>query len=163
LREARRPAVGLTVAVFGILVVAAPCGSAVAADGPQSLPTQSLEIVTKNGVYPFVVEVAQTDAERAKGLMFRRSLPDGRGMLFDFKQEQPVAFWMRNTYVPLDMIFIAGDGRIVSIAENTKPLSEDLIPSRGPVRGVLEVIAGTADRLGIRPGDQVANPIFGRR
>ena len=81
-------------------------------------------------------------------------------MLFDFKAEQPVAFWMKNTYVSLDMIFIKADGRILSIAENTEPLSERRVSSGGPVRGVLEVVAGTAKKLGIKPGDRVAHRIF---
>lgn len=123
----------------------------------------ALEIVTKTGVHSFSVEVVDNDADRAKGLMFRKSLPEGTGMLFDFQREQEVSFWMQNTYVPLDMIFIRGDGRIWRIAENTTPLSTDLVPSRGPVRGVLEVIAGTARKLGIAPGDRVAHPIFNGR
>jgi uncharacterized membrane protein (UPF0127 family) len=82
-------------------------------------------------------------------------------MLFDFQHDRPVAFWMRNTYIPLDMIFIRGDGRILSIAENTQPLSDGLIPSGGPVRAVLEVIGGTARKLGIAPGDRVESPGFG--
>jgi uncharacterized protein len=121
----------------------------------------TIEIVSKNGVHPFSVELASNDAERARGLMFRKSLPEGQGMLFDFKHDGPVSFWMHNTYISLDMIFIAGDGRIVHIAENAKPLSDDLIPSGGPVRAVLEVIAGTAQQLGIAPGDRVTGSIFG--
>ena len=121
----------------------------------------TIEIVSKNGVHPFSVELATNDAERARGLMFRKSLPEGQGMLFDFKRDLPVSFWMHNTYISLDMIFIASDGRIVHIAENAKPLSDDLIPSGGPVRAVLEVIAGTADKLGIAPGDRVTGSIFG--
>jgi uncharacterized membrane protein (UPF0127 family) len=81
-------------------------------------------------------------------------------MLFDFQREQDIAMWMRNTYVSLDMLFIRGDGRILRIAENTEPLSERIISSGGPVRGVLEVVAGTARKLGIQPGDRVAHPIF---
>jgi uncharacterized protein len=120
----------------------------------------TLEIVSKSGVHAFAVEIASNDEERARGLMFRKELPEGRGMLFDFYRDRPVKFWMHNTYIPLDMIFIRGDGSILSIAENTKPLSDDLIPSGGPVRAVLEVIGGTAHKLGIAPGDQVASPIF---
>lgn len=121
----------------------------------------TIEIVSKNGVHPFSVELATNDAERARGLMFRKSLPEGQGMLFDFKRDLPVSFWMHNTYISLDMIFIASDGRIVHIAENAKPELDDLIPSGGPVRGVLEVIAGTVDKLGIAPGDRVTGSIFG--
>jgi uncharacterized membrane protein (UPF0127 family) len=124
---------------------------------------QTLEIATKSGVHVFAVEVVDNDADRAKGLMYRRELPEGRGMLFDFHREQEVSFWMQNTYIPLDMVFIRGDGRILGIAENTEPLSTRLIPSGGPVRAVLEVIAGTTQKLGIAPGDRVASPIFNAR
>ncbi len=95
--------------------------------------------------------------------MFRKELPEGQGMLFDFHREQEATFWMKNTYVPLDMIFIRGDGRIHRIVANTKPLSEALVSSGGPVRAVLEVVAGTAKKLGIAPGDRVAHPIFNER
>ncbi len=79
-------------------------------------------------------------------------------MLFDFKPEQEVSMWMKNTYVSLDMIFIRADGRILRIAENTEPLSTKIISSQGPARAVLEVVAGTAQKYGIRPGDRVAPP-----
>jgi uncharacterized protein len=124
---------------------------------------QQLEIATKGGVQIFGVEMAVTPDEQAKGLMFRRELPEKQGMLFDFHREQPTSFWMKNTYIPLDMIFIRADGRILRIAENTVPLSEALVPSGGPVRAVLEVIAGTAKKLGIAPGDRVTHPIFSGR
>jgi uncharacterized protein len=131
--------------------------------GVRAAELQPLEIASKSGVHVFAVELATTPEEQAKGLMFRQSLPEGQGMLFDFHQEQPTSFWMKNTYIPLDMIFIRGDGRILRIAENTVPLSETLVPSGGPVRAVLEVIAGTARKLGIAPGDRVAHPIFNGR
>jgi hypothetical protein len=121
---------------------------------------QTLEIVSKTGVHTFTVELADNDAAREKGLMFRKELPEGRGMLFDFHAEAPVSFWMENTYIPLDMIFIRGDGSILRIAENTTPLSTKIIPSGGPVRAVLEVIGGTASKMGIAPGDKVASQIF---
>jgi uncharacterized membrane protein (UPF0127 family) len=124
---------------------------------------QELKITSKNGAHIFGVEMALTPEEQAKGLMFRKELPEGQGMLFDFHQEQPTSFWMKNTYVSLDMIFIRGDGRILRIAENTVPLSEALVPSGGPVRAVLEVVAGTAKKLGIAPGDRVTHPIFSGR
>lgn len=124
---------------------------------------QTLEIVTANGVHSFAIEFVANDTDRAQGLMFRRELPEGQGMLFDFERDQDVAMWMKNTYISLDMIFINADGRIRRIAENTKTLSEEIIPSGGPVRGVLEVIAGTARKFGIKPGDRVAHPIFSRR
>lgn len=121
---------------------------------------QPLEIITKSGVQVFSVEMAKTEQERATGLMYRRELPEGKGMLFDFTPEQPVSMWMKNTYISLDMIFIASDGRIIRIAENTEPESLKTISSGGPAKGVLEVIAGTAKKFGIRPGDRVAHPLF---
>ena len=121
---------------------------------------ETIEIASKSGVHMFSVEIANNDAERERGLMFRKELPEGRGMLFDFEREAPVAFWMHNTYIPLDMIFIRADGSILRIAENTEPLSDRLVPSGGPVRAVLEVIGGTARKLGIAPGDKVAGAMF---
>jgi len=106
-------------------------------------------------MHSFLVEIAANDEDRARGLMYRKELPEGRGMLFDFKQEQDVSFWMKNTYIPLDMIFIRADGTIRRIAANTEPLSERMVPAGGPVRYVLEVIGGTARKLGIEPGDKV--------
>ena len=133
------------------------------AAGPARAADQhTLEIASKTGVHVFAVEIADTEAQREKGLMFRKNLPDGQGMLFDFKREQDVSFWMQNTYIPLDMIFIRGDGPILRIVENAEPLSTRLIPSGGPVLAVLEVIGGTAHKLGIAPGDRVAHPIFRR-
>jgi uncharacterized protein len=122
---------------------------------------QNLEIVSQSGVHVFSVELAATDEERERGLMFRKELPDGHGMLFDFKADRNVAMWMKNTLIPLDMIFIRSDGRISNIAENTEPMSTRIIPSRGAVRAVLEVAGGTAKRLGIEVGDRVAHPMFG--
>jgi uncharacterized protein len=124
---------------------------------------ETLEIVSKTGVQVFSVEVMRTPEERSKGLMYRRELPEGRGMLFDFSPEQSVSMWMKNTYISLDMIFIRADGRILRIAEKTTPESEAIIPAGGPVRGVLEVIAGTAKKYGIAPGDRVAHPLFDKR
>ena len=124
---------------------------------------QSLTVVTKTRTYDFMVEVALTEADQARGLMYRRELPMGFGMLFGFVREREVSFWMKNTYVSLDIIFIRSDGRIRRIAMSTKRLSERRIPSGGPVRGVLELIAGTAERLNIAPGDRVVHPLFRAR
>jgi uncharacterized protein len=128
----------------------------------QAMGTDTIEIVSASGVHAFTVELATTDAEREKGLMFRKELPEGQGMLFDFQRDQPVAFWMHNTLISLDMLFIRSDGRIMRIAENAKTESDDLIPSGVPVRGVLEVIAGTARAMGIKPGDRVTGSFFGK-
>ena len=133
---------------FGIMVLASPASA-------QSNELQKIEIASKSGVHSFLVELAANDKQRAQGLMYRKELPEGRGMLFDFQQEQDVGFWMKNTYIPLDMIFIRADGTIRRIAANTEPLSERTVPARGPVRYVLEVIGGTARKLGIEPGDKV--------
>jgi uncharacterized protein len=121
---------------------------------------ETLEIATKGGVRVFEVEMAVTPQEQEQGLMYRRQLADGKGMLFDMGKERPATFWMKNTYVSLDMIFIRADGTIASIAERTTPLSEARINSGAPVRGVLEVVAGTAKRYGIAPGDRVGHRIF---
>jgi len=125
--------------------------------------TQSLEIVSKSGVHVFTVEMATTEQERETGLMFRKELAEGRGMLFDFSPPQQVSMWMKNTFIPLDMIFIRADGRILRIAESTEPQSEKIISSGGLAKGVLEVIGGTARKYGIEPGDKVAHPLFGSR
>ena len=124
---------------------------------------QPLEIVTKSGVQVFSVEMATTEEEKTTGLMYRKELPDGKGMLFDFSPEQQISMWMKNTYISLDMIFIRADGRILRIAENTEPLSTKIISSGGLAKGVLEVIAGTAQKYGIQPGDRVAHPLFNKR
>ena len=126
-------------------------------------PLERLEIVTRSGVHVFDVELANTPDERSKGLMHRRELPQGRGMLFDFGGEGPISMWMKNTFIPLDMLFIRADGTIARIAQNTTPHSEETIPSGAPVKAVLEVIGGTAKRLGIAPGDRVAHRIFRSR
>ena len=145
------------------LVVMLAAVYAAASTPAQAAGRATIEIVSGTGVHAFNVELATNDAERERGLMFVKSLPEGQGMLFDFKRDQPVSFWMHNTYIPLDMIFIASNGRIMHIAENAKPLSDDLIQSQYPVRAVLEVIGGTAEKLGIKPGDRVTGSIFGGR
>ena len=131
--------------------------------GARAANFQPLEIVTRSGVHVFSVEMATTEEERQTGLMYRKELPDGKGMLFDFSPEQQISMWMKNTYISLDMIFIRADGRILRIAENTEPMSTRIISSGGPAKGVLEVIAGTAQKYGIQPGDRVAHPLFNKR
>lgn len=124
---------------------------------------ESLSIALRNGQRQgFQVEVARNDADRAQGLMFRRSMAPDHGMLFDFGRVEPVSMWMQNTYLPLDMLFIRPDGTIARIAANTEPLSTRTIPSGEPVLAVLELNAGTATRLGIKPGDRVEHPVFKR-
>ena len=124
---------------------------------------EALVITASTGEHDFKVEIADDDRERQLGLMFRRSMADDEGMLFDFFQEEQVSFWMRNTYIPLDMLFIKADGTIASIAERATPLSERSIPSKGPVRYVLEINGGLSAKLGIKPGDVVSGPAIESR
>jgi uncharacterized membrane protein (UPF0127 family) len=146
-----------------IVLAAVAVAFALASAGAQAASFQSLEIVTRSGVQVFSVEMATTEQEKETGLMYRKELPDGKGMLFDFSPEQQISMWMKNTYIPLDMIFIRADGRILRIAENTEPESTRIISSGGLAKGVLEVIAGTAKKYGIAPGDRVAHPLFNGR
>jgi uncharacterized protein len=120
-----------------------------------------LTILSQGGQkHVFQVEVARNDAERAQGLMFRRSMPADYGMLFDFGRVEPVSMWMQNTYLPLDMLFIRKDGTVARIATNTEPLSTRTIPSGEPVLAVLELNGGIAAKLGLKPGDRVEHAIF---
>ena len=123
----------------------------------------NLEIVTSSGAHRFIVEVATSEEARARGLMFRRELGRKAGMLFDYSYEQPVSMWMKNTFIPLDMLFIANDGRIINIAQRTVPHSLRPISATRPARAVLEVVAGTAERLNIKVGDRIRHGIFSAR
>jgi uncharacterized membrane protein (UPF0127 family) len=137
--------------------------TAPAQTGPQAeLRKEKLVIVTHDGQrHEFNVEMATTPDQQTTGLMFRPSVPAAGGMLFDWGSDREMAMWMKNTIAPLDMLFINGDGTIRAIAENTVPQSLAPIPSHGPVRAVLELGAGTAERLDIRVGDKVLQRIFG--
>ena len=126
----------------------------------QRFPTSELTIISATGRHRFNVEVAQTPEQMEQGLMFRRSLAPDAGMLFDYKQPTVATMWMRNTLIPLDMLFVDAKGRIVNIQQRTVPQSDDLIAAAAPVRAVIELNGGTAGRLGIVPGDQVVHPIF---
>lgn len=121
---------------------------------------QRLEIDTASGAHVFNVEVMRTDAEREHGLMERRSMPADHGMLFDFHVEQPVVFWMKDTLIPLDMIFVAHDGRVVAIKHDAVPMDETLIPSGAPTLGVIELNGGAAKAIDVKIGDRVKNPMF---
>ncbi|WP_432211995.1 DUF192 domain-containing protein [Bosea vestrisii] len=131
----------------------------------QNAPVAGIEpltIVTASGRHAFQVEVMRTPDQRARGLMHRQFMPADRGMLFDFKQVEPVAMWMQNTYISLDMLFIRADGTVARIAERAEPLSTRTIPSGEPVLSVLELNAGIAEKLGIKAGDKVEHPLFKR-
>jgi uncharacterized membrane protein (UPF0127 family) len=145
---------------LALLLPAALAAAPAVAQRP-SLKTASLVIVGGGGSHRFTVELAETPAEMQQGLMFRPSLAPDAGMLFDFKEPTSATMWMRNTLIPLDMLFVDGNGRIVNIAERTVPQSDAVIAAAAPVRAVIELNGGTAARLGIRAGDRVVYPIFG--
>ena len=146
--------------LIAALVGLAACASGAPTDS-RGEPLEPLTIVTAEGEYAFWVEIADTDEERARGLMYREPLADDRGMLFEFPDVAERGFWMRNTPSSLDIIYIGADGRIVSIARHTTPYSEASIPSYGPAKGVLELRAGRAEEIGAEAGDQVRHPFFG--
>ena len=130
---------------------------------PESAQISKLEPVTvasDASVTMFTAEIADTEELRKRGLMFRHLLPEDKAMLFDYGKPRPVAMWMKNTNISLDMLFIREDGTIAAIAENTVPQSLDTISVQEPVRGVLEMAAGTVKRLGLRPNDRVYHRIF---
>ena len=145
--------------LIAFAVVVAGCASQAPTDAAGN-PLEPLTVVTSTGEHRFMVEIADDDAERQRGLMERPPLPDDRGMLFQFPDVAERAFWMHNTPSSLDIIYIDPYGRIVSIAERVTPNSDALIPSNGPAMGVLEVRAGRADEIGAKPGDRVRHPFF---
>jgi uncharacterized protein len=145
-----------------LLAFALLAAGAIGADGAlAALKRTSLTIDTASATQHFTVDLAVSAEDQARGLMFRRSLPRDAGMLFDFGTTRPAEFWMKNTLIPLDMLFIAADGHVADIHERAVPLSEATIGSKVPVRAVLEVNGGTVARLGIKEGDLVHHPIFG--
>ena len=146
--------------LIAAVALAAGCASGTPTDS-RGEPLEPLTIVTDSGEHAFWVEIADDEAERARGLMYREPLPDDRGMLFEFPDVAERGFWMRNTPSSLDIIYIGADGRIVSISRHTTPYSETSIPSYGPAKGVLELRAGRAGEIGAEPGDLVRHPFFG--
>lgn len=128
----------------------------------QRFETSELTIVSSTGRHRFTVEIADTEAQMAQGLMFRQALARDAGMLFDYRRPTMASMWMRNTLIPLDMLFVDEQGRIVNIHERAVPKTLDAIAAAAPVRAVVELNGGTAARLGIKPGDQVVHPIFGK-
>ena len=126
-----------------------------------TFPKGKLVIETAKGKFPFDIEIALSPPQMMQGLMFRRALAADAGMLFDYGSPQPITMWMKNTVIPLDMIFIANDGRIVDFHERAVPMSLDTIETKVPARAVLEVNAGTVARLGVQVGDTVHHMSFG--
>lgn len=138
----------------------AGCGGLGGPTDANGEPLEPLTVVTDTGEHRFMVEIADDDAERQRGLMHREPLADDRGMLFQFPDVAERGFWMHNTPSSLDIIYIDPRGRIVSIARNATPNSDAIIPSNGPASGVLELRAGRAAEIGAEPGDVVRHPFF---
>jgi uncharacterized membrane protein (UPF0127 family) len=126
-----------------------------------ALRRETLKLVTAQAEHTIDVEITETPQEKAQGLMFRSRLPEKSGMLFFYEQPQEITMWMRNTYIPLDMVFIRADGVVHRIEARTEPLSEAIIASRGAVVACLELAGGAAERLGLKPGDRVLHALFG--
>ena len=121
---------------------------------------EMLMVTTENGGVVYEVEIADTDIERSAGLMFRQDFPKNRAMLFDFAQTRSVSMWMKNTPLPLDMLFVDENGVVIGIAQNTTPQSLEVISAPKPIRYVLEINAGQAKENGIKPGAQLLHPLL---
>jgi uncharacterized membrane protein (UPF0127 family) len=145
---------------WGLIALTAP--AALAQGAAPAAGLESLTIVSGDTRHAFQVEVMRTPEQRAKGLMHRNYMPADRGMLFDFARTEPVAMWMQNTFISLDMLFIRADGTIARIAQRTEPLSTRTIPSGEPVLSVLEINGGVSEQLGIKAGDRVEHGLFKR-
>jgi uncharacterized protein len=148
-------AIGFRLWMALLFAVAIAFAGAARSDG-----LEPLQIVTATGAHDFQVEIAKDEASRARGLMDRRFMPADHGMLFEFEREAPEAFWMKDTYIPLDMIFISRSGVVTHIVANAEPLSERSIPSGPPCMAVLELNGGAAARIGLKVGDRVRHPFF---
>jgi uncharacterized membrane protein (UPF0127 family) len=145
-----------------LLLLLALLASVVSGPGrAQAQDYATVTVVSASGPHAFKVELAETPAQMEQGLMFRRELAPDAGMLFDFKTPIVATMWMRNTLIPLDMLFVGGDSRIVNIHERAVPQSDAIIAAAAPVRAVIELNGGTAARFGIKPGDRVVGSIFG--
>lgn len=156
--HSRLPALALALLLLAGIVLHTATARA---DRPAGdMPVETVTVETAQGRFDFAAEIAETAQQQARGLMYRETLADDAAMLFDFGAAREVRMWMRNTLVSLDMVFIRPDGTVHRVAEHTTPLSERIVPSNGPVSAVLEVRAGTADRIGLEPGDQVHHRIF---
>jgi hypothetical protein len=139
-----------------VLAVAAPAAA------QERFEQSTLSIVTDKGTLSFTVELAISPTQQSQGLMYRRSMAPDAGMLFVYSRPQPTSFWMKNTFIPLDMIFIGADGKIVNIKQRTVPQSLAPVRSKGDVLAVLDLNGGTSSRLGIKAGDTVRHETFGK-
>lgn len=147
-------------ASLGFVLALSACANGSAPVDQAGNPLEPLKIITASGEHDFLVEIADDDAERQRGLMYRPPLEDDRGMLFQFEQAAEQSFWMRNTPSSLDILYIDPTGRIVSIAQHTTPNSDAPIPSNGAANGVLELRAGRSSEIGAKPGDRVVHDFF---
>jgi uncharacterized membrane protein (UPF0127 family) len=149
-----------------LLAVAGLCAGSAVALGRRAplfadLPRSEVEVITNGGSHRFQVWIADNDQSRERGLMFVRTLPADQGMLFLFDRPRFASFWMHNTYLSLDIVFIRADGVVVNVARDAEPMSLQPIESVEPVTGVLELLAGTAARIRIVAGERVRHPAFG--
>lgn len=164
LKSICKPAAAVMLGVFVLACAPAhtPVFAQEAAGEPMRLPAEKLTIVTGQGRFEFDVEIADDPVEQQRGLMFRTDLPTRRGMLFDFGQTRMVTMWMKNTPLPLDMIFIRADGTVARVAERTTPFSEDIVSSGEEVAFALELNAGVARLIGLKPGDRIEHRLVGK-
>jgi uncharacterized membrane protein (UPF0127 family) len=153
----------LPLALLALLVGAAPRAEEPAREPLERFPRAELSIDSGVQVHRFQVWVAATEPRRNQGLMFVKSLPPTRGMVFVFERPQVASFWMKNTFIPLDLLFVAPDGRVIRAVENAEPQSLATISSMGLVSSVVELAGGSCARLGIHPGDRVRSSALGGR
>lgn len=160
-RHSVRAALGVALTFWGSAYGAAIGTAEDSGAEPAARQTEKLEIVTAGGILAFDVEIADTPARQALGLMYRTELPERTGMLFPYPAAREITMWMRNTYIPLDMVFIRADGTVHRIADMTEPHSEEVIASKGAVTAVLEIAGGSARKLGLKASDTVRHRHFG--
>lgn len=160
-RRARRPGPFAAGAFPHVLLL--PLLALLALSAPAARAEPVCLDLAGGAAHRYEVEVAATPEARAQGLMFRRELAPGAGMLFDFGRDEVARMWMKNTFIPLDMVFVDRSGVVRGIARNTRPRSLDTISSRVPVRAVLELNGGEAERIGLAAGDRLRHPVFGTR
>jgi uncharacterized protein len=151
----------LLIVVSGLLATALALALPPGTANAKGARVETIVIETASGHHSFATEIADTEPLRSRGLMFRRHIAADHAMLFVWETPIEAAMWMKNTYIPLDMLFVASDGHIAHIAANTTPQSLEIITAGKPVRAVIELAGGTAARLGIRPGDVIRHPLFG--
>lgn len=148
------------VSIAALIAISALLSVMLASAGYADMRRDTLTLITSSGEHAFDIEIADTPEEKARGLMFRRSMADNAGMLFPYLPPQEATMWMRNTYISLDMVFIRADGVVHRVEHGTEPFSERVISSEGDVAAVLELKAGIATRIGLKSGDKVVQAMF---